>query len=187
MTNTDRSAQALRELIRLREMARCAKTYTADEEQRAWKEAAAAVASLAPAAVEGPLPPYGPEICPFTGRVFWGNIEHPELGVVATYGGPYDTYTLPQRDADDASYYVYRFDHDAGAWVDGVEDIGVAVVDDQLYTSEEDPAALTAQVAALTAQCANQRALLQRIRGSAVTFDQVIAWIDAAGNGEGAT
>lgn len=42
-----------------------------------------------------------------------------------------------------------------------------------------------AQVAALTAQCSAQRDLLRRIRGSAVTFDQVIAWIDAAGNGEG--
>jgi hypothetical protein len=97
----------------------------------------------------GPLPPVGPDVCPFTGRKFWGNIEHPELGVVATYGGPFDTYTLPQRDADDPSYYVYRFDQDAGAWVDGVQDIGVAVVDDQLYTSEEDPAALTAEIARL--------------------------------------
>lgn len=88
--------------------------------------------------------PFGPEVCPFTGRDFWGNIEHPELGMVATYGGPFDTYTLPERDSEDQSFHFYRYDHDAGSWTEGVHSLGAVLVDDQLYTSEEDPSEMAA-------------------------------------------
>lgn len=96
--------------------------------------------------------PVGPDRCPFTGRPFWGNIEHPELGLVATYGGPFDTYTIPQRDDADPSYYFYRFDHDEGGWVDSAEDIGKQIVSDQLYTSEDDPEELKKQLAEANAR-----------------------------------
>lgn len=50
-------------------------------------------------------------------------IEHPDLGLVPTYGGPYDSYTIPEQD-DDGSFYCYRFDHDEGCWTDGTEHVG---------------------------------------------------------------
>lgn len=99
--------------------------------------------------------PVGPDRCPFTGREFWGNITHPELGEVATYGGPFDTYTLPARTDDDEEYFVRRFDHDRGHWLlDDMEFIGLKLVDDQLYTSEDDPAELRARAEAAEARYA---------------------------------
>lgn len=102
--------------------------------------------------------PVGPYKCPFTGRPFWGNVEHPDHGDLATYGGPHDTYTLPERTDEDPSYTVLRCDHDLGVWVDGAEDIGMALVDDQLYTSEEDPAELRRQIDELREQLARHEA-----------------------------
>lgn len=58
-----------------------------------------------------------PDRCPVTGRPFFMSINHPDLGMVPTYGGPYDSYTLPERDEYD-EYFVHRYDHDEGAWVD---------------------------------------------------------------------
>ena len=40
---------------------------------------------------------------------------HPDKGMVPTYGGPYDSYTLAERDKD-SSYWVERYDHDMGCW-----------------------------------------------------------------------
>lgn len=63
--------------------------------------------------------PAGFDKCPITGAPFWGNIEHPTLGVLATYGGPFDTYTVPYlKDSNDGSLVQERFDHDEGGWVD---------------------------------------------------------------------
>lgn len=59
-----------------------------------------------------------PEFCPRTGNQFWGYIDHPELGYVPTYGGPFDTFTIPERDDDDM-WRSERFDQDAGAWKEG--------------------------------------------------------------------
>lgn len=41
-----------------------------------------------------------PEVCPVTGRQFFMWIEHPALGYVPTYGGPFDSYTIPTRGSD---------------------------------------------------------------------------------------
>ncbi|XFL61004.1 hypothetical protein AAHX50_07285 [Klebsiella pneumoniae] len=59
-----------------------------------------------------------PDVCPITGRRFFLWIEHPELGYVPTYGGPYDSYTIPTRDSD-GEFSCERYDHDFGGWVDG--------------------------------------------------------------------
>lgn len=51
----------------------------------------------------------------------WGEIEHPELGMVMTYwkaGTPcYDTYTAP-RVTEDGDIYCERFCQDEGVWRD---------------------------------------------------------------------
>ena len=98
-------------------------------------------AARQPAAVAGPV---GLHHCPITGRKFWGNIEHPELGLVATYGGPFDTYTIPAI-SDDGELRCERFDQDAGHWVEGGEPAG--------WLSEDQPDA------APTAQPSPQRAI----------------------------
>lgn len=67
--------------------------------------------------------PIAPDFCPITGSKFWGNIEHPELGLVATYGGPFDTYTIPVLEKD-GELRSERFDQDAGDWVEGGEPMG---------------------------------------------------------------
>jgi hypothetical protein len=55
-----------------------------------------------------------PEFCPITGRQYWGHVTHPELGSVPTYGGPFDTYTIPEVKDDDV--LVHRYDQDAAEW-----------------------------------------------------------------------
>ena len=69
-----------------------------------------------------------PDACPITGRGFFMWIEHPELGYVPTYGGPYDSYTIPTRDSD-GEFSCERYDHDVGGWVDG-ECVGAYLIDD---------------------------------------------------------
>ena len=69
-----------------------------------------------------------PDVCPITGRRFFMWIEHPELGCVPTYGGPYDSYTIPTRDGD-GEFSCERYDHDFGGWVDG-ECVGAYLIDD---------------------------------------------------------
>lgn len=61
-----------------------------------------------------------PMKCPITGYPFFMLIEHPDLGEVPTYGGPFDSYTIPTSD-EDGNYYRERYDHDAGGWVEGCE------------------------------------------------------------------
>lgn len=58
-----------------------------------------------------------PERCPITGRPFFLWLDHPDLGCVPTYGGAYDSYTLAEKD-DNGEYFVHRYDHDEGAWVE---------------------------------------------------------------------
>lgn len=47
-------------------------------------------APLQPVAVPVGSKPIGPAVYPITGLKFLGNIDHPEHGFVATYGGPFD-------------------------------------------------------------------------------------------------
>nr|WP_301740792.1 DUF551 domain-containing protein [Klebsiella pneumoniae] len=69
-----------------------------------------------------------PDVCPITGRRFFLWIEHPEFGYVPTYGGPYDSYTIPTRDSD-GEFSCERYDHDFGGWVEG-ECVGAYLIDD---------------------------------------------------------
>ena len=58
-----------------------------------------------------------PECCPITGLQFFMEVYHPDHGYLPTYGGPYDSYTIPQQN-EDGEWYRDRFDHDEGMWRD---------------------------------------------------------------------
>lgn len=93
-----------------------------------WAAVFRAMLAAAPAAPQAPAVPQevgrkevpiAADRCPITGRPFWGNLSHPELGYVATYGGPFDTYTMPALE-EDGELRCERYDHDAGAWVGSI-------------------------------------------------------------------
>lgn len=69
-----------------------------------------------------------PDVCPITGRRFFMWIEHPSLGYVPTYGGPFDSYTIPTRDSS-GEFSCERYDHDLGGWREG-ECVGLYLIDD---------------------------------------------------------
>ncbi|MFY3433947.1 hypothetical protein ACOTI9_14970 [Achromobacter mucicolens] len=88
-----------------------------------------------------------PPKCPITGRPFFMAIEHPKLGMVPTYGGPYDSYTIPHLDGKpdqprhERELYVYRYDHDLGGWrTDEVEVIPLRIVHEDVLHGLEDAA-----------------------------------------------
>lgn len=60
-----------------------------------------------------------PEKCPITRRDFFMEIDG-----VPTYGGPFDSYTIPEmlgtpdQPWHERELFVRRFDHDRGHWVD---------------------------------------------------------------------
>lgn len=66
-----------------------------------------------------------PDVCPITLLPFFMWIEHPEFGWVPTYGGPFDSYTIPEPEVGkcknrfDVEYIRYRYDHDQGGWLIG--------------------------------------------------------------------
>lgn len=79
-----------------------------------------------------------PDKCPITRRDFFCVIEHPELGAVPTYGGPFDSYTIPEMGGEPTEPWhvrpllVHRFDHDAGHWVEGPEEIPMRVINEEV-------------------------------------------------------
>lgn len=70
-----------------------------------------------------------PSHCPVTGRPFFMVIETEGGDSVATYGGPYDSYTIPEWNQDDREFRGERFDHDKGAWVEGGEPYSFKFID----------------------------------------------------------
>ncbi len=88
----------------------------------------------APAAPESA--PWCPDVCPITGRTFFMWIDHWETGKpVPTYGGPYDSYTIPVKDSD-GYFECERYDHDEGGWLTegaGWHCLGVKLVNDQSF------------------------------------------------------
>ncbi len=86
-----------------------------------------------------------PDVCPLTGHPFFMWLQHPKMGLVPTYGGPLDSYTIPAIDSR-GEYCRERYDHDEGAWVE-TQAVGLKVVDDQLYTCDLDPAAIAQDAA----------------------------------------
>jgi hypothetical protein len=108
----------------------------------------AAIAALASAPVAGEAREgLAPPKCPITGRPFFMALEHAELGSVPTYGGPYDSYTIPHLGgkADqpwhERELRVYRYDHDLGGWrTDEVEVIPLRIVHEDVLNERHDAA-----------------------------------------------
>lgn len=72
-----------------------------------------------------------PDECPITGRKFFMWIDHPKDGIVPTYGGPFDSYTLAKPDGE-GTFECERYDHDAGHWRDDAsETIDLRLIDGQ--------------------------------------------------------
>lgn len=88
-----------------------------------------------------------PDVCPITGRNFFMWINHPKHGYVPTYGGPFDSYTIPVRDSD-GEFSCERYDHDLGNWREG-ECVGLYLIDDdeqcRVYELEQRIAELEAR------------------------------------------
>ena len=91
------------------------------------------------------------EKCPITGRPFFMTLDHPDLGRVPTYGGPYDSYTIPAPEGEPTDQWherelrSERYDHDAGWWVEGGEPIPLRIVhEDVLFKLQEDAEAAVA-------------------------------------------
>jgi hypothetical protein len=83
--------------------------------------------------------------CPFTKLPYFMHLEHPELGRVPTYGGPYDSYTMPVPDDDnERTLRSERYDHDEGAWIEGGEPWPINIVTNEefvdLHTLREERA-----------------------------------------------
>ena len=80
-----------------------------------------------------------PDFCPITQSPFFMWIEHPQKGLVPTYGGPYDSYTIPEPDGKikdkthwhDIDLYRERYDHDGGYWVEGLDGVDLRLVKEQ--------------------------------------------------------
>ena len=65
-----------------------------------------------------------PQECPITKRPFFMDIEHPEFGIVPTFGGPYDSFMIPSVDYD-GDLRCERYDHDRGEWIEGGEPLAI--------------------------------------------------------------
>ncbi|MGD9939122.1 MAG: hypothetical protein AB7T74_04900, partial [Clostridia bacterium] len=95
-----------------------------------------------------------PEYDPITGAPAFMEIDHPKRGLVMTYGGPFDSYTLSERDedestADEIHFIRERFDHDEGCWVDSLEMLSVVLVSEDHLIQIEEKAIATAKAEAL--------------------------------------
>ncbi len=85
-----------------------------------------------------------PDVCPLTGRPFFMWIDGEP-----TYGGPFDSYTIPTRDAE-GEYSCRRYDHDDGAWKDWTEGLAIKVVSENDWLGLE--ARAEASLAAVRAE-----------------------------------
>lgn len=107
-----------------------------------------------------------PDFCPLTLRPFFMWLDHPELGYVPTYGGPFNSYTIPEADylpgeicrPEDIEWVCYRYDHDRGGWHDGGEDPGIRVLhESRIVQRDEVIADLSRSNATLKAEAGKLR------------------------------
>lgn len=85
-----------------------------------------------------------PDKCPITRRPFFMVLEHPELGLVPTYGGPYDSYTIPHMEGQPDQLFherelaCHRYDHDLGSWHADEEGIPLRIVNEDVLNELQD-------------------------------------------------
>lgn len=119
--------------------------------------------------------------CPFTGREFFMVLEHPERGPVPTYGGPFDSYTVPEPD-EDGSLRCERYDHDAGGWADGGEPTGQGVFPDssEWIQDPERVAELERENAELQSEVKSLRRTAKRLRVKWLREKEAWHWSESA-------
>ncbi|HEY8359486.1 MAG TPA: hypothetical protein VIL30_18705 [Ramlibacter sp.] len=76
--------------------------------------------------------PWCPDFCPITGRRFFMWIDGEP-----TYGGPFDSYTIPLRD-ENGEFYCRQYDHDEGGWKDWSIGLGLILKTDEDWIDLED-------------------------------------------------
>lgn len=92
-------------------------------------------ANGAPENMNSPTPPAREKReppCPITHRPYFMHIEHPDLGDVPTYGGPLDSYTVPEPD-EDGHFHSEHYCHDRGDWIEGGNPEGLMLVTEREY------------------------------------------------------
>lgn len=97
-------------------------------------------------ASRGPAEPMGCGSCPVTRLPFYDNMEHPERGMIAMYGGPLDVYSIPELQDNDGELRRERYDLDADNWVEGGEPLGYFYGEQQLE-AKSGPIAAVADLA----------------------------------------
>ena len=87
-----------------------------------------------------------PDCCPVTRLPFFMWIGDEAENMVPTYGGPYDSYTIPVMDDEihlpwhEREMCRERYDHDQGSWIDGCEIVSVRIICDEKLMDLEDKA-----------------------------------------------
>jgi hypothetical protein len=103
-----------------------------------WSGLSALISSLVAERDAARANPWCPDVCPLTGRPFFMWIDGEP-----TYGGPFDSYTIPKRD-EIGEYSCRQFDHDEGGWNDWEVGLGLIVKTEDDWISIEERA-LTAE------------------------------------------
>ena len=86
--------------------------------------------------------PY-PAKCPITGLPYFMHLEHPEDGVIPTFGGPYDSYSIPHAEGSPDELWhkrelvSHRYCHDRGHWVDD-EFIPLRIIHEDVLSELQD-------------------------------------------------
>src|SRR5687768_17050443 len=86
--------------------------------------------------------PY-PLKCPITRLPYFMTLHHPELGMVPTYGGPFDSYTIPEPEGEPTQPWheremrCERYDYDWGGWADGGHPIPLRIIHDTVLQELE--------------------------------------------------
>lgn len=98
-----------------------------------------------------------PDKCPITRRDFFMEIDG-----VPTYGGPYDSYTIPEMSGEanqpfhERELFVRRYDHDRGGWVED-EFIPLRVIHEDVLMELEEAAQPSPAPSALADIAAERR------------------------------
>jgi hypothetical protein len=105
-------------------------------------------------------------------------IEHPEYGELATYGGVFDSYTIPRRSAKDGDlqFERLRYCHDRGEWV-GWEAMPFQVItDEQSYEIADTLEQNTALKIEIETAKADRNRIGAQVRSELLPKIQEVGW-----------
>lgn len=111
-----------------------------------------------------------PPLCPITGYRFFMVIDKDGVPM-PIYGGPFNSYTIPDRDwvAKNGQLFRQCFDHDLGGWTEDCEIIDERLVSEQsyllpLWEAEEERDRLRAENAELRQRAIALAGAIDRLR-----------------------